>query len=585
MTVAVDSELASLRFAKAELERQLDERTAERDKAEARQIATSAILHVISQSPTDMQPVFDAIVLAAVRLLRCDGAFVIRCDSANFWPVASAGPGGLFPNVKSTGGPIDPDANFPSRAIVGKQTLHLPDWTRIDLPEHERHVRDTHGINSALFVPLLRKSECIGLLAMTGKRAGIFGESEIALAESFRDQAVIAIENVSLFEQLAASEARFRELNETLRQRVEEQARERDRIWNVSQDLLAVADVDGKFLSVNPAWTETLGWSEGELIGKTFEWLIHADDRAKTHAELARLAGGHKTLHFENRFRHKRGSYCWLSWRAVTDKGRVYAVARDVTDLKNAEEQLRASHRELAQASHRSTMGAMTASIAHEVNQPLSAIVTNATAGLRWLARAEPDLDEARAHFKRIIDDGHRASEVIAGIRSMFGKDRHQSSPASVNDLVGEVLAVVRGELEGHQISLQFSMPDGLPQVMAERVQLQQVLLNLITNAIDAMSSVTDRERVLTLKLEVCESDHVLITLEDTGTGIDPSEMDHIFDAFFTTKADGMGMGLSICRSIIESHNGLLWASARRPHGSIFYIKLAALNPDAQETR
>jgi PAS domain S-box-containing protein len=376
---------------------------------------------------------------------------------------------------------------------------------------------------------------------------------------------------------LAASEARFRELNETLKQRVEEQARERDRIWNVSQDLLAVADADGKFLSVNPAWTETLGWSEGELIGKTFEWLIHVDDRAKTQAELARLAGGHKTLHFENRFRHKRGSYCWLSWRAVTDKRQVYAVARDVTDLKNAEEQLRASHREMAQASRQSTMGAMTASIAHEVNQPLSAIVTNATAGLRWLARAEPDLDEARAHFKRIIDDGHRASEVIAGIRSMFGKGRDQRSPVSVNDLVAQVLAVVRGELEGHQTSLQFSMPDGLPQVMAERVQLQQVLLNLITNAIDAMSSVTDRERVLTIKSEVCESNHVLITLEDTGTGIDPNKMNHIFDAFFTTKADGMGMGLSICRSIIESHNGLLWVSPRHPHGSIFYIKLPAL--------
>jgi signal transduction histidine kinase len=213
MTAAADPELASLRCAKAELVKQLDERTAERDKAQAQQNATSAILHVISQSPTDMQPVFDAIVLAAVRLLRCDGAFVIRCDSANFWPVASAGPEGLFPSVKTTGGPIDPDANFPSRAIVGKQTLHLPDWTRIDLPEHERHVRDTHGINSALFVPLLRKSECIGLLTMTGKRAGIFGESGIALAESFRDQALIAIDNVSMFEEL---QQRTRELSLSL---------------------------------------------------------------------------------------------------------------------------------------------------------------------------------------------------------------------------------------------------------------------------------------------------------------------------------------------------------------------------------
>jgi GAF domain-containing protein len=172
---------------------------AELRTALARQAATSDILRVISGSPTDVQPVFDAIVLTAARLLRCDRAFIQRCDGATFWTVASAGPKGRLPIMQSTKAPLDPDANFPSRAIVAKKTLHLPDWSAIELPEFERQIREIHGTNSALYMPLLRAGECIGLLCIIAKRANMFGESEIALAEAFRDQALIAIENTRLF--------------------------------------------------------------------------------------------------------------------------------------------------------------------------------------------------------------------------------------------------------------------------------------------------------------------------------------------------------------------------------------------------
>jgi PAS domain S-box-containing protein len=376
------------------------------------------------------------------------------------------------------------------------------------------------------------------------------------------------------------AESALRALNESLEYRVAEQAKERDRIWNVSQDLLAVADTSGTLLSVNPAWTAALGWSEGDLLGGTADWLRHPDDMARTHSELARLVGGRKTLLFENRLRHKDGSYRWLSWTAVHDEGRVYAVARDVTDLKNAEDQLRVSRHELAQVSRQTTMGAMTASIAHEVNQPLAAIVASASAGLRWLANDRPDLTEVRAVLERIVSDGHRASKVIAGIRSMFGKDRGETSALAVNNLIDEVLNLVNGELVSHRILLQKQMNVRLPKVMADRVQMQQVLLNLIMNAIEAMTSITNRERVLTVKSEEFESDHVLITLQDSGTGIDPTHMDRIFDAFFTTKDRGMGMGLSICRSIIESHGGQLWASPHDPCGTNFYVKLPRVPSD-----
>ncbi len=186
----------------------------ESKEALARQTATSDILRVISESPTDVQPVFDAIVLTAVRLLRCDWSSFLLCDSVSFWPAASAGPEGPRP-VGHGKAPIDPDANFPSRAIALKKTLHLPDWSLIDLPEHERRIHERTGTNSALFLPLLREGECTGLLALTGKRAGIFGEGEIALAESFRDQAVIAIENARLFNEV---QARTADLSESLQQ-------------------------------------------------------------------------------------------------------------------------------------------------------------------------------------------------------------------------------------------------------------------------------------------------------------------------------------------------------------------------------
>jgi two-component system, NtrC family, sensor kinase len=180
-----------------------------------RQTATSEILRVISQSPTDVQPVFDAIVQTAVRLIRCDIAFVLRCDGATFSPAAAAGPDGPLPDLGPSHLPIDPDANFPSRAIVGKKNVHLPDWSLIDLPEHERQMQALIGVNSALFLPLLREAECIGVLALAGKQANIFGESEIALAESFRDQALIAIENVRLFKDVQAKTA---DLQESLQQ-------------------------------------------------------------------------------------------------------------------------------------------------------------------------------------------------------------------------------------------------------------------------------------------------------------------------------------------------------------------------------
>jgi signal transduction histidine kinase len=193
---------------------------------------------------------------------------------------------------------------------------------------------------------------------------------------------------------------------------------------------------------------------------------------------------------------------------------------------------------------------------------------------LQLLAKAKPDKDEMRAVLKDILDDGQRARAVLDGIRSMFRNDHGARTTVSVNDLIGEVLAVVRGELDAHQVLLRSELGNGLPTILAAPTQLQQVLLNLVMNAIEAMSSVTTRERVLIVKSKIGKSGNVQITVEDTGSGIDPSLVERVFEPFFTTKALGMGMGLSICRSIVESHGGLLSVSARRPNGSSFCAKL-----------
>jgi signal transduction histidine kinase len=220
-------------------------------------------------------------------------------------------------------------------------------------------------------------------------------------------------------------------------------------------------------------------------------------------------------------------------------------------------------------------MDAMAASIAHEINQPLGAMVTNANAALRWMANATPDLDEARAALERIVNDGQRANQVIGSIRSMFKKDLHGRVPLSVNDLVREVVTMIEVDLRTQRVSISLELREGLPQLIADRGQLQQVFLNLSANAIEAMRSVTDRARLLRIKSDIIqESSHVLVTFEDSGTGIVVKDGHRIFEPFFTTKSTGTGIGLTICKSILESHGGSLHVCANDPYGTIFHVAL-----------
>ncbi|HUI98184.1 MAG TPA: PAS domain S-box protein [Xanthobacteraceae bacterium] len=378
-------------------------------------------------------------------------------------------------------------------------------------------------------------------------------------------------------EALVSREKALRELNETLEQRVAAETRERLHVWNASQDLLVVADLDGTYLGVNPAWTAALGWAEAELIGRTSQWLLHPEDRDKSHGDILHLAQSRRTGRIARRFRCKDGSYRWLSWNAAPDRGRIYAVGRDITELKDTEDDLRAARRELAHTGGRSMLATMIASIAHEIRQPLGAIVAHANAAARWLGRTPAGLDEARTTLAEIAQEGHRASEVIQSIRAMFDTGRQKGeSLFDVNTLVRDTVAILRGELEAAEILVRLALTEALPLISAHRGQLQLVLLNLLTNAADAMRPVAGRPRVLKITSEALGQHGVALCVEDSGTGIAPRARARIFDAFFTTKSHGMGMGLAICRSIVEAHGGSLSASSAQPHGAVFRLELAA---------
>jgi C4-dicarboxylate-specific signal transduction histidine kinase len=253
-------------------------------------------------------------------------------------------------------------------------------------------------------------------------------------------------------------------------------------------------------------------------------------------------------------------------------------VSTDVTATvraDQAEEALREVQAELAHVTRVTTLGELTASIAHEVNQPLAAIVASGDACLRWLGRDVPQLDEVRGAVEGMINDGNRAADVIRRVRALAKKTDAVKAPLPINGIIDEVIQLLQREMLSHRALLRLELATELPPVLADRIQLQQVILNLVMNGLEAMAPIIDRPRELKIRSRR-EADQVLVAVEDSGVGIDPEHIDRLFNAFFTTKPSGMGMGLSICRSIIEAHGGTLWASRNAGVGATFAFTLPA---------
>jgi PAS domain S-box-containing protein len=347
---------------------------------------------------------------------------------------------------------------------------------------------------------------------------------------------------------------------------------------------LGVAMIDSgfHFLVANPAFLTMFGYSSEELQKLSFLDICIDEAGDECRISLRELREGvRRQYEIETQHRRKDGTFLPVNtyFSAIGERGpnqqTFLTVTVDISARRAAEDALRAAQTELGRIARLTTVGAMAATIAHELNQPLAAIVSNGNAGLRWLDRREPNLDEARSAFARVVNEGHRAAQIITSIRAMFKKDSGARSPVGINELVCDVVSTLLGELKNRRVSLALQLLDDLTPVQADRVQLQQVLLNLLTNAIDSMASITDRPHTLSVRSEHLEG-WVVVSVQDSGTGIAPEHAERMFDAFFTTKPNGIGLGLSICRSIVEAHGGRLSVFPAHPHGSVFQVMLRA---------
>jgi len=319
-----------------------------------------------------------------------------------------------------------------------------------------------------------------------------------------------------------------------------------------------------------------------EITPARLQELIHPEDRQHWNVAVRALVEDGTPYDVEYRVIRPDGELRIVHSQggATRDQAgrpcRIFGTIQDITERKRAEEDLRDAQMELAHVNRIATMGQLSASIAHEVNQPVAAVLINAGAALRWLSTQTPDLKEAREALGRIAKDAKRAGEIIDRIRALIKKAAPQKDRVDVNETVLEVVALARSELLRDRVSLLTQLADDLLLVEGDRVQLQQVLLNLIVNAVEAMRGVGDNARELRIGTEKDASGGVLLAVRDTGPGLDPQSEGRLFEAFYTTKPSGMGMGLSICRAIIEAHGGRIWAAANEPRGAVFQFTLPA---------
>jgi PAS domain S-box-containing protein len=429
----------------------------------------------------------------------------------------------------------------------------------------------------------------IGVIVAGTARADFPIQTELLLLSVAANEAGIALQEARL---LSEQKRVASELDRRVAQRTSELAQANEAL-HLQAALLQKVPVaawtvnpDGTPAFVNQSWLEYTGQTLEFVQSSPEAWMtgIHPEDREEAARRF--WDGIHTGQGFTMEVRFRRlhdGEYRWHLNRAVPlrdEEGKVLRFVGTCTDIedvkrsqenwKRAQEELRNTQAELAHMTRVMTMGELTASIAHEINQPLSGIITNASTCLRMLAADPPNVDGARETARRTIRDGNRASDVITRLRALFSKKDVSTESVDLNEATREVIALSSSKLQKNKVILGLELADDLPFVTGDRVQLQQVILNLLVNASDAMSTVDGRPRKLLIKTEQDEGDRVRLTVQDTGVGFDPETAGRLFDAFYTTKDDGMGIGLSVSRSIIESHHGRLWAAPNDGPGATF---------------
>jgi PAS domain S-box-containing protein len=371
---------------------------------------------------------------------------------------------------------------------------------------------------------------------------------------------------------------------------IDERKRTEDALRESERELRLIVDsIPGLVVTFTPRGElEFVNRQTHEYFGKSFKemkrWesggLTHPDDLPRAVERFTHAITSGTPFDFELRARRVDGAYRWLRSSGLPlhdSSGRIvrwYSMLIDIDERKRAEEALNTARSELTHVARVTTVSTLTASIAHEINQPLSGMSTNAGTCLRMLAADPPDIEGARETARRMIRDVNRAAEVIARLRALYSKKEFTLEPLDLNDVAREVIAMSSIDLQRERVVFQSELADHLPTITGDRIQLQQVILNLLRNAADAVGDVHDRARHVLIRTEREDADHVRVSVRDSGLGIEREHMDKLFDAFYTTKPGGMGIGLSVSRSIVERHHGRLWAEPNDGPGATFSFSL-----------
>ncbi|MDX1298477.1 MAG: ATP-binding protein, partial [Pseudomonas sp.] len=437
-----------------------------------------------------------------------------------------------------------------------------------------------HRARSILCLPLMNQAKLTGVLYLENNLAAqVFNPARIAVLKLVASQAATSLENARLYRTIEEREAKIRRL--------------------VDANIIGIIvwNANGDIIEANDAFLRMVGYDRNEVVSGRMRWrdLTSAESMAQSEFALAEaLRVGHAQP-FEKQYVRKDGSYLSVilglaTFEASRDEGVAFVL--DLTERKLAEEQARESERryremqaELAHTNRVETMGQLAASIAHEVTQPIAATVTNAQTAMRWLGAQPPELGEVGQVLNRIVNDANRAANILARIRGMIKKEPPQKMAMDINAAILEMIDLTRGQASKSGTQVQVQLLHGLPLIEGDRVELQQVLLNLIINALEAMRSVADGTRNLHIRTALDAPGSVLVTVSDSGPGFASERTEQVFAPFYTTKATGLGMGLSICRSIIENHGGRLWASANQPRGAVVQFTLQVFSTSASDVQ
>jgi PAS domain S-box-containing protein len=454
--------------------------------------------------------------------------------------------------------------------IRTKESVLLHDAAAADPYSADEYIRRQHT-RSILCLPLLKQSKLTGVLYLENNRtAHVFTPARMTVLKLLASQAAMSLENTRLYGDLQEREARIRRL--------------------VDSNLIGIFvwDVDGRIIDANDAFLRIVGYDRDDLVSGRLRWrgLTPTEWRDADDRRVADLEATGTTPPYEKEYFRKNGGRVPVLVGAVAfggrhDQGVAFVV--DLTERKRAEEEIRESERrygevqmELVHANRVATMGQLSASIAHEITQPITATITFAQTGLRWLTAQPPDLAEARRALALIVQAGSQANDVIGRIRALIKKAPPQKDALDINKAIIEVLALTHGNTIKNGIAVRTQLAEDLPFCQGDRVQLQQVILNLIINAVEAMNEAEDGPRELLISSSKIEANGLLVTVQDSGPGLTPASSERLFEAFYTTKPSGLGIGLSICRSIIEGHGGRLWATSNVPRGAVFQFVVPA---------